>query len=363
MKELDWLYNLRPQVSNFLKVIQSQNVPGYYSYSYSGDIYDDSFHWNVGSSVFALKIYYTLGIENTEAIKVASTYIRSFLHQDGLIYDDFICKKGRLRNFLSAIKHNNLDNLFNKQYKRAETRQCYSSLMLHQQLPKQPIKIPIPNTEKAIETYLNKLNWKQPWGAGSHFSHLMFFLNLASQTNHIDIETFEKLTNYAIMWINRLQNSNDGSWYSGNPSARFKVNGTMKILTGLIAVEKQEFAYPEKLIDLCLSVSNDETACDNFNIILVLNYASRLLDRAYRQQEIETFALKRLKIYKKYYYEDKGGFSFLPNQANTRYYGVKITKGLNEPDIHGTIMFVWGISIIAQILNINSELGFKEQKT
>ena len=63
------------------------------------------------------------------------------------------------------------------------------------------------------------------------------------------------------------------------------------------------------------------------------------------------------------YYEDKGGFSFLIGQTNTRYYGVKIAKGLNEPDIHGTIMFVWGISIIAQILGIESELGFKEHKT
>jgi hypothetical protein len=363
MKELDWLYNLRPQVSYFLETMQSQNIQGFYRYSYSGNIYNDSFQWNVGSSVFALKIYYTLGIENPKAIKAASIYIRSFLHQDGLIYDDFIYKKGRLRNFLSAIKHNNLENLFNQQYKRAETRQCYSALMLHHQLPKQQIKISIPNTEKEIDTYLNKLNWQQPWGAGSHFSHLMFFLNLARKTNQIDKEIFEKLINYAISWINSLQNANDGSWYSGNPSARFKVNGAMKILTGLLAVDKVEFAYPEKLIDLCLSVSNDETACDNFNIILVLNYASKLLERSYRQKEIETFALQRLKIYKKHYFENKGGFSFLSKKANTHYYGVKITKGLNEPDIHGTIMFVWGISIIAQILNINSELGFKEHKT
>jgi len=363
MKELNWLYNLRPQVSGFLESMQSQKIQGFYRYSYSGDIYNDSFHWNAGSSVFALKIYYTLGIENPKYIKAAATHIQSFLHQDGLIYDDFIYKKGRIRAFLSAIKHNNLENIFNQQYKRAETRQCYSALMLHQQLPVQQIKIPLPNTEKEIDIYLNKLNWQQPWGAGSHFSHLMFFYNLARQTNQINPERFEQLTNYAIAWVNNLQNSNDGSWYKGNPSARFKVNGAMKILTGLIAVEKQAFAYPEKLIDLCLNVSNDETACDNFNIILVLNYASKLLDRTYRQQEIKAFALERLKIYKTHYYENQGGFSFLTKQANTHYYGVKITKGLNEPDIHGTIMFVWGISIIAQILGIDKELRFKEHKT
>jgi hypothetical protein len=363
MNELNWIFNLRPQVSDFLKEMQSQNVSGYYRYTYSSDLYDDKIHWNVGSSVFALKIYYTLGIENSEAIKAASAYIRSFLHKDGLIYDDFIYKKGRLRKFLSAIKHANLDNIFNQQYKRAETRQCYSALMLHQQLPKQQIKILIPNTEKEIESYLAKLNWRQPWGAGSHFSHLMFFFNLALQTNQIDNDTFEKLTNHAITWVNRLQNTNTGSWYRGNPPDRLKVNGAMKILTGLIIADKVEFAYPEKLIDLCLNVSNDEGACDNFNIILVLNYASKLLDKHYRQAEIKTFALERLNIYKRFYHESKGGFSFRPQGTNTHYYGAKIAKRANEPDIHGTVLFLWGISIIAQILGIDTELGFREFKT
>jgi hypothetical protein len=265
VKELDWLYNLKPEVSGFLESMQSHKIQGYYRYSYSGDIYDDSFNWNPGSSVFALKIYYTLGIENPEAIKSASTYIQSFFHQDGLIYDDFIYKKGRPRAFLSGIKHHSLENIFNQKYKIAETRQCYSALMLHDQLPKQLLKISIPSTEKEIDVYLNKLNWQQPWDSGSHFSHLMFFLNLARQSNQIDQETFENLSNCAISWVNRLQNANDGSWCNGNPSARFKVNGAMKILSGLIAAGRQEFSYPEKLIDLCLSVSNNETACDNFN--------------------------------------------------------------------------------------------------
>jgi len=51
----------------------------------------------------------------------------------------------------------------------------------------------------------------------------------------------------------------------------------------------------------------------------------------------------------------------LPHKTNIYYYGAKITRGLNEPDIHGTCMFLWGISIISQILEIDQELGFKEQ--
>ena len=36
------------------------------------------------------------------------------------------------------------------------------------------------------------------------------------------------------------------------------------------------------------------------------------------------------------------------------------TKGFDEPDIHGTVLFLWGIAIISQILGIGEELGFKE---
>lgn len=363
MEDLIWLNELKSEILMFMDDMHSQDVPGYYRYSYSGDIYDDGLHWNVGSSVFALKIYYTLDVNESGIIDSASEYIKSFMHKDGMIYDDFVYKKGRLRNFLSAIKHNNLDNLFNAQYKRAETRQCYSALLLHDQLMGVKTNVPIPGSKVDIGRYLEKLNWKQPWSAGSHFSHLMFFLMLAQKTGQIDRETFDELTEHSISWVNRLQNSHDGSWYSGSPTDRFKVNGAMKVLTGLIAVNKVNFCYPEKLVDLCLSVSNDQTACDNFNIILVLNYAGKLLGRSYRQKEIEAFALKRLAQYKKHYFQPQGGFSFFINKANSYYYGVKISKGLFEPDIHGTIMFLWGISIISQILGINEGLGFREQVT
>lgn len=363
MEELNWLYELKPQISMFLNDMRSQKNPGYYRYSYSGDIYDDEFHWNVGGSVFALKIYYTLGINDPELIEQACDYVKSFIHKDGLIYDDFIYKKGRVRNFLSAIKHNNLDNLFNYQYVRAETRQCYSALLLHDKLTGIQINSPIQGSKDDIDRYLAKLNWKQPWSAGSHFSHLMFFLKLAYKSSQIDKQLFDELTAHSISWVNQLQSSDDGSWYHGNPTDRFKVNGAMKVLTGLIAVNKVDFSYPEQLVDLCLNVSNDQTACDNFNIILVLNCASKLLKRSYRQKEIEVFALKRLALYKKHYHEAKGGFSFLVDNANEYYYGVKISKGKNEPDIHGTIMFLWGISIISQILDINDDLKFNEQLT
>ena len=86
-----------------------------------------------------------------------------------------------------------------------------------------------------------------------------------------------------------------------------------------------------------------------------------MTENTYRFTEIQNFAKNRLEIYRKYYFPEIGGFSFLPQKANVHYYEAKLTKGKNEPDIHGTVMFLWGISIISQILGIDKELGFKEQ--
>ena len=69
---------------------------------------------------------------------------------------------------------------------------------------------------------------------------------------------------------------------------------------------------------------------------------------------------ERLAIYKRHYHQQIGGFSFHPNQASRIYYGALLSKGKYEPDIHGTHLFLWGISLIAQTLKINNNLRFKE---
>ena len=176
-----------------------------------------------------------------------------------------------------------------------------------------------------------------------------------------DLADKQALIDFAINWVNKLQSSKDGAWYNGSPCLQQKINGAMKIITGLSAVNKKDFQNSEKLIDLCLLARNDKHACDNLNIVYVLKHANELTGFCYRYKEIKNFTLKRLGVYQEYYFPEIGGFSFLPNKTNVYYYGAKITKGLNEPDIHGTCLFLWGIAVIAQILDIDKKLGFREQ--
>jgi len=353
--EIDWIFKLREEVPQFLEKLRGKKS-GFFHYSLSGDLYDENIKWGLGNTVFAIKIYYTLNLLNslTERKKrKMADFVKSFQQEDGTIYDPLIKKLTFWRDKLSSFKNLNFNNFFHQGTIRAETRQAISALsLLGEKLTTIPY-LDFPKTEKEINRYLSKLNWEKPWSAGSHFSHLLFFLknsNLVGKGNLID---------YAISWLNEIQNPEDGAWYKGKPNLREKINGAMKVISGLKAANKTNFNYPEKLIDLCLSAKNDKHACDNFNIIYVLKHANELLNSNYRHEEIKKFALQRLNIYKKYYYPKIGGFSFFLGKANDKYYGAKITKGLNEPDIHGTCMFLWGISIISQILDI--KLKYKEQ--
>lgn len=355
MSENRWIFELKERVPHFLKSLKT-GKPGYFCYSLSGDIATDQEHWGLGNTVFATKIYYTLNLLETltpTEKNSLSRFILSFQTKNGSFFDPLVRSKSFLRNTLYAIRHGNIQYFTGKAVARAETRQAFSALNLLHCTPPIPYT-DFPQSKEAILTYLTTLQWQRPWTAGSHFSHLLFFLNIS------DLPEKKDLTQYAIEWVMKLQNSKNGCWYKGTPSLQEKINGAMKIITGLKAANAMYFPYAEKLIDTCLSATNDEHACDNFNIIYVLKYANEMTAGSYRSSEIEAFCYNRLTLYKKYYFPKIGGFSFKLGKANDTYYGARITRGLKEPDIHGTVMFLWGIAVIASILGINDELGFNE---
>lgn len=357
-RDLTWLFHLKDEISLFLRKLKGKKRSGFYRYSLSGDYFGEKIKWGLGNSVFFLKIIYTLGLENqfSEEIKNAINFITSFQRKDGTISDPLVNLLTWPRRILNFFKTLDFRSLSNEPVKRAETRQSISALSLFNFKSKFEYK-KIPMHTEGVKKFLLKLNWEIPWGAGSHFSHLLFFLQ------HSKLSNKKELIQEAIDWVNELQHDENGFWYQGNPSIQQKVNGVMKIITGLKVTDRVNFKYPEKLIDSLLEIRNDRQACDNFNIVYVLKYCNELTRSNYRFKEIKEFFFERLKIYKQFYFPKLGGFSFRKNRANRKYYGAILTKGKKEPDIHGTIMFLWGISIIAQTLGINKKLQFYEHIT
>jgi hypothetical protein len=362
-KTIDWILKLKSNVQAFLDRLKSHTKRGFFHYSLSGDLYSESENWGLGNTVFAVKVYYTIDALDSLAaneLEDISSFIKGFQKDDGGIYDPVISRKVPLVKKLYAARNFDFSAIGGQNIKRAETRQSFSALKLLKSRPDLPY-LQIPYTIDQADKYLARLDWSKPYDAGSHFSHLLFFWQTNLDMFGMQKESVADLINYATTWLNKLQSSEDGSWYRGrNVPLLQKINGAMKVITGLQAVGKTHFSYPEKLIDLCLSAASPVQACDALDVVYVIRYANELTEGKYRYDEITSFCHSWLQICKEHYYPEYGGFSFYKHRANQHYYGAKITKGFDEPDIHGTVLLLWGIALASQILGINKQIGFKE---
>ena len=354
IEEIQWLDNLKESCWGFLNDIENEDF-SYFKYSYSGDLFTNTNNWGLANSVYATKILYISKLlDRLTHQQKENIYqkIKVFFQKNGYIYDPVLTQfslKNQVKRVLGKMSSRAIQ--YQEEVRRAETRQSFAALYLIGKRPHQPF-LGIPYSEASIDQYLSQLNWSTPWAAGSHFSHLLFFLRMNAELFGYQEAVSSKLIQYAVQWINNIQNKQDGAWYVGTDvSLPQKINGAMKILTGLHAANIDKFNYANQLVDTALSGVNDSEACSNFNIVYVL-YACHKVVPNYRKTEIVEFLLKRIELYRQFYYPNYGGFSFHRNKANDKLYGKVITAGKDEPDIHGTVMFVWGLSLINQMIDL-----------
>ncbi|MBM3204954.1 hypothetical protein FJZ48_03180 [Candidatus Uhrbacteria bacterium] len=349
-------------LGQFLRQLQDLAIPGYFSYSLTGDAFTDKQKQNPVGSIFALKLYAMLGERKASIIQPIIDRLLSFQCPNGTFVDPFVLHRRRLYSTLSHLKRRQWPDFSGTQYIRAETRQAYSALLLHDVTPHIVLE-DVPTRPDEIRRFLSNLDWSHPWGAGGHFSHLLFFLSLLHTSRRINEPTFQQARMAATSFLNDLQRD-DGAWYIGSPSPRQKINGAMKVISGLV-VDDLPCNRTDKLIDLCLShpANSMSDACDQINQIFVLRYCDRLLDHTYRRGDTTSFCKKALEDWQEYYYPNLGGFSFYKHRANDRYYGAKISRGLDEPDIHGTVLFVWGLSMLKELIPIPELVFLHEIKT
>ncbi|HAT03330.1 MAG TPA: hypothetical protein DCS29_00945 [Candidatus Magasanikbacteria bacterium] len=357
--EHKWLYSLKTDVIHFLRSMKVEGYIGFLKYSYSGDYFQGRIHWGLGQATFFLKIVYTLGLQDEfkKEIEEVKIFIQTFYHKSGLYFDPLVHILSFHRNLFNGLKHKDWKHARGIYTKLGETRQTISSLRLFDNTITSIYPKVLPRDQKNIEKYLSKLDWKRPWHAGAHYSILLFFLYTSI------LKDKEELIVAAQNWLENVQQK-DGFWYvQEGASLQERINGAMKVITGMNVLNDLKLHNPKGLIDVCLSAQHDKQACDNFNILYVLKYADMAAKGEYRHAEVVSFAKKRLELYKEYYHSDKGGFSFFKHRANTHYYGAHISRGRNEPDIHGTVLFLWGVSITAQMLGMDKDLNIHEFRT
>ena len=354
--------DLVENVFNYLKSLESKQ-DRYKFIPASDGLLRNGRNLNLGFSCLALKSFYITGLwdqlTNNEK-KGWIEYINSFQkNAKGYPNNSFIdlnYLKGFTDLDLMRLSKKTLKKLLNltrlysfeKDSKikidgiRAESKQAISTLF--QVNERNRLKYSdFPHKNNEIRSFLEKLNWNKPWSAGAQFSALCVFSKTQLDESEFIIASKE-LSNF----IDSIVNTNDGGYYLNPVPERSElINGCMKVLTGLDWLEKP-IHYPEKLIDLCIESYPSQEGCDLVDIIYVLYRCHN--ETKYKEEEVKKFLYDQIPLIEKHYFYGVGGFSYYINKSQINYYGLKITKGKNIPDIHGTTLLLWALSMIYEII-------------
>jgi len=315
---------------------------------------------SLGFSCYALKIIFMLNndsFNDKDFVDQWSAFINS--HQNK--YGEFIDNKYLNYMNKNSIEKNTKDilktvlNIFGKDYLtnkdilknslRAESKQCIASLyqigsknkIVYSQFPKQKYE---------IKNFLDNLNWSKPWSAGGQFAALSVFLKTQL------VETNTDIMSDLQKFVKKINDKETGTYFIGKVSSNDElINGSMKIITGLDWLNF-EILYPEKLIDFCLNNQPSHEGCNVVDTVYVLWMCSKQTN--YKRKEIQNYLYEVIEIIKLHHFQS-GGFSYYLNKSQIYYYGLKITTGRNTPDIHGTILFIWALSMINDLCEIGME--------
>lgn len=321
---------------------------GRFRYCREGSLVPVSGHAGLVSTVFAAKILYTTG--NWQYLDATAksdmlAFIASFQSADGFFRDPWM---------LDALKNSGSSSDAVERYIRAETRQALSLLFALEAAPVYPSPLELKGADHARH-YMRELDWRNPWGAVSHFSHQCFFLAAARATGRaVPADIVEAL-------LEELFSHYDPesvTWHiNGQPVATptLTINGLMKMLTGFAWLDSE--VYTRLKLDalwerVCEHVAQTD-ACSLFNHLYVLATISRLQNFK-KTKTLEKFCTSYLASLVPFYRWAEGAFSFFPQRSQETYLEAKITSGSSCADLHGTVMQTWALSLLFQLMGTDS---------
>lgn len=237
----------------------------------------------------------------------------------------------------------------------AETRQATTALLSIGETPDRPLPLPA-DTTSGIDAYVRKLPWaKNPWGAGSHWSHLMVFLAIRAKQQGVP-PMQDPLIEHGFRAIEPFFSEATGSWHEGMPSSSQVLNAAMKIYTAHDFIDRAP-PSPDRMIDYLLNAVVAEGGCNHVDALYVAETALRHTD--HRRDELERFAADAI-ISAEDYRQPDGGMSFHLDRTQTSYYGMTVSTGLpGIADLHGTKLLTWSMVLAAGILGRREALGWR----
>lgn len=353
------LNELKGTISQWLYHLNKDLSLGRFRFALTGGLIPVNEIQGQVSTCFAMKIAWQAGIWDDWSKELRSScveFIRSFQRETGEFVDPWLMKetsfsiKYALKNFLgrsawNGAKVRQIQNI------RAETRQSASTLIMVGSHPHYPLPLEIRCPED-VSPYYQALNWSNPWGAGSHVSHQMFMLTVNNKVFG-SVKNYDSIVDKMLEELKHYFDKKTGTWYKGSPTPMNKINGAMKILTGLQWLPRP-YHDTRTLLEYALMQPFEMNGCGFIDRLFVVSEASKGVQDNYRRQEINSLISqipKALSGFKK----NDGAFSFYPNGSQTNYYGARVSSGRRESDLHGTALLVWAIAIALQLLDEGSQ--------
>ena len=322
----------------------------------------------LGFSCYGLKFFYLSGqwetLSENEKINWTKT-INSFQTQNSKfpqnsyvdenyiynlnIFNFQIFMKELAKSLLnnSGIKSYDSKAVFERKSINAETKQAISTLF--QVGSSNRLKVEPEFDDKNIIHYLNSLDWSQPWASGAQYSSLCVF---SSTQNSYDKQLLKNFSD-------DLVDIDSGFYFINKPNDKRQLfNGAMKVISGLDWID-HEIHYPKKIIDFCLNNKPVFEGCDIVDYIYVLSMCSKVVN--HKKSEVVKLLSELSKEMDVLFNEKVGGYSYFKNKSQTHYYGVKITEGLDTPDLHATLLCTWANIMILETIGQLDE-NFKTLK-
>jgi hypothetical protein len=193
--------------------------------------------------------------------------------------------------------------------------------------------------------FMNPHEWENPWKAGAHLSHYIFYMNQLNRKEEI-IRVLKQLKQF----------EHRNGWYTGNPKPSYLINGIMKVFTAFDVIGYQvNTKMAINIIDYLLANKESRGGCGIYDYIYVV---TKCLDAVpkYRYNECKTHLLKLAGDILDHQQKD-GGFKY-DNKTDRaqRYYGQDITPDGMIGSIHGTTLFSMALARLDKYFDIGMGL-------
>ncbi len=356
---------LRDSLAGYLEGVASRLAPGRFRFCRQGSLVPTAGHQASMPTCFAVKAAWQAGLWQEwpqERRRGCVEFIRSFQESSGWFIDPWLERASRThmrkilrQGTLALLGKGSWAELRDRtaRNRRAETRQCAATLFMVGEKPPYPLPVEAA-TVTGVRSYVQRLDWRQPWSAGSHLSHLLFLLS-SNYRAFGEPTNYEALIDAILGFLADIRDPQSGCWFRGAPPSAIKINGAMKVLSGLRWVSRP---YPDctQLLDFALRQPFEAEGCGFLNRVFVVREALRGVPEGYRQGQVRDLAIQTLAAVQPFRKPD-GAFSFYDDHAATTYYGAPVSHGLLESDLHGCAMMAWAVALAVELLGPDSLLG------